>query len=162
MQVSYLIHVKDIDRHLVLLAHYGSGLVHHFQSAADHFVVSNSIELRGGRIFLGVSGVDTVHARTFEHNICFDLQRTQRRARIRSEVRTACATCQNHHLAFVKQTDSLVVRVELADRLHADGCEHPRTLTDCVKRGLQCQRVDHRCQHSHLIAFHTVETLLGT
>ena len=48
----------------------------------------------------------------------------------------------------------------VADRLHAYACQHAYRLTESLQCAGQSQRVDARCQHTHLIAFHAVETAL--
>ena len=76
-EVAVLIHVKDIDGQTVLFRHGGSGEIHDLETAADDFVIGDLGEFRGSRVFLRIGGVDTVHTRTFEHNIGFDLQRAE-------------------------------------------------------------------------------------
>ena len=97
-----MVHVEDIDRHAVFFAHHGGGLVHHFQSAADHFVVGDLGELGGGGVFLGVGGIDAVHACTLEHHVGTDLQCTQRRTGVGGEVGSSGSAGQDDHIALVQ------------------------------------------------------------
>ena len=50
----------------------------------------------------------------------------------------------------------------VADRLHADTCQHTYRLVDSLKSTRQSQRIDARGKHTHLVTFHTVKTALRT
>ena len=76
-QVAILVHIEDIDGQVVVLAHADGGEVHHFQTAAEHFFVSDFVELHGGRVFLRVCRVDTVDASTLQHDVGFNLNTSQ-------------------------------------------------------------------------------------
>ena len=66
LQIAYGVHVKDNNGQVVLLAHAGSCKVHDFQTAFQHFVVGNVVELLGRRVFFRIGGIDAVNACPFQ------------------------------------------------------------------------------------------------
>ena len=51
-------------------------------------------------------------------------------------------------------------RVEVADRFHTDRGQYAYGLVDGFEGRLQCQGVDHRGEHAHLVTLDAVETAL--
>ena len=146
---------------MVLHAHRDGGQVHDTQSFGENFLVCYLAEFLCVGVFLRVSGVDTVHARTFEHDVCFQLDGAQCRRRVRGKIGVGGAAGYNHHIAFLKQPQGFGFVVVIADRLHAHGGQHTHFLPDGFQRRLQGERVDNRREHTHLVAFHAVETFLA-
>ena len=64
-EIAIDIHVEDIDGKIVLLTHRGGREVHDLQAAGIDLVVGDVVKLRGCRVFLGVGGIDAIHACTF-------------------------------------------------------------------------------------------------
>ena len=64
---------------MILAAHGGRRDIHHFQSALQHYVVSDFVEFRSRGIFLRIGRDKPVDAGAFEHDIGFDLNAAQRR-----------------------------------------------------------------------------------
>ena len=162
MEVANGVHVKDIDWHIVLAAHGDSGEVHYFEFLVEHLVVGDLRELGSSRIFLRVGCVDAIYACTLHHHIGLDLDSAKHGCRVGGEVWVACATSYDNYIAFCHQAQSLVGGVELAYRLHANASQHAHFLSDSLKSRAECQGVDHSGQHTHLVAFDAVETLLCT
>lgn len=77
------IHIEDDNRQIVLLAKRSRREIHYFQSPVIYFVIRDFIELRRGRVFLGIGRVDAVDPCTFKHNIGPDLDSPQGRKRYR-------------------------------------------------------------------------------
>ena len=160
-QVAGHVHVEDVDGEVVFATHGGGRHVHHFQTAAQHFIVGDLVELRGGGVFFGIGGVDTVHARTFEHDVGFDLDAAERRTGVGGEVGVAGAGAHDHHFAAFEGFEGFPLRIELADGFHTDGGEHAVGHTLRTEGGGEGEAVDDRGAHAHLVAFHAVETFAG-
>jgi hypothetical protein len=86
-QITHCVHVKNDDGQVILFAHAGGSEVHHFQTALQHFVVGDVVELHGCRVLLRVGGVDAVHTGTFQHDIRLNLDAAQTGTGIGSEER---------------------------------------------------------------------------
>lgn len=71
-QIAVLVHVEDDDRQSVVATECRGGEIHYLESFAVDFIIGDLVELRGGRIFFRVGGVDTVYAGTFQHDVGFD------------------------------------------------------------------------------------------
>ena len=77
LQVTHNIHVEDIDRQIIVLTHTDSGEVHHLQPASQHLFISNVRELCSCGVFLGVSGIDTIHTCSLQHHVGLNLDATK-------------------------------------------------------------------------------------
>ena len=77
LKVAYDIHIEDINRKVVLLAHSGGGEIHHLQALCVDFVVGNLTKLRGSWVFLRIGGLDAVYSGSLEHHVGLDLDATQ-------------------------------------------------------------------------------------
>ena len=60
LQVAVGIHIEYDDREVVLFTHRGSGQVHYLQAPGIDLIIRNIGELGSRRIFLRISGVNTV------------------------------------------------------------------------------------------------------
>ena len=69
-QVAVHVHVENVDGQMVFLAHRSCGEVHYFQAFVVDFIVCDFTELRGRGVFFRVGSIDTIHAGTFQHDIC--------------------------------------------------------------------------------------------
>ena len=65
-------------------------------------------------------------------------------------------------MALFKQFDRTPFVIKLADRFHTDSSQHFGFHALSDEGRTQGQTVDDRCQHPHLVAFHTVEPFVGT
>ena len=162
LQVAYDVHVEHVDRQVVLLAHCGGCEVHHLQTACVDFVVSDVGELRSCRVLLGIGCVDAVDACALQHHVCLNLDTAERRAGVGGEVGRASAGREDADISCLHSLDSLPLRVELADRLHADSCEHLSLHAQCAERRAERERVDNGSAHAHLVALHAVEAFRCT
>lgn len=160
LEVADDVHVEDVDGEVVLLAHRRGGEVHDFQSAGVDLVVGDVGELRGGRIFLGVGGVDAVDAGAFEHDVGFNLDAAQRRAGVGGEVGAARAGGEDADVAGLHRLDGAPLGVELADGLHSDGGQDAGLDADGAESGAEGEGVDDGGAHAHLVAFDAVESFL--
>jgi len=70
----------------------------------------------------------------------------------------AGASGQDCHLAALKGLDGFPFGVVFADGIHVEGGEHAGLLPCRLQRRTECQRVDYGGEHTHLVAFHAVET----
>ena len=162
LEVADDVHVEDVDGEVVLLAHRCGGEVHDFQSAGVDLVVGDVGELCGGRIFLGVGGVDAVDAGAFEHDVGLNLDAAQRRAGVGGEVGAARAGREDADVAGLHGLDGAPLGVELADGLHADGGQDAGLDADCAEGRAEGEGVDDGGAHAHLVAFDAVEAFLRT
>ena len=87
LQVAVGVHIEYDDREVVLFTHRGSGQVHYLQAPGIDLIIRNIGELGSRKIFLRISGVNTVHTGTFQHDIRLDLDASQGRSGIRSKER---------------------------------------------------------------------------
>ena len=46
-KVAFLVHIEDIDRQMVVLAHTDSSEIHDTQAAVEHLLVADVLELLG-------------------------------------------------------------------------------------------------------------------
>ena len=159
LEVAHDVHVEDVDGEVVLHAHGGGGDVHYLQPLGNDILIGDVLELGGGGVLLGVGGVDAVHTGSLQHHVGLYLYATQGRTRVGGKVRRTCAGTHDDFLAAFHGLAGLPLGVELADRLHADGGKHAVLLPDCTKGTAQCQGVDNRGTHTHLVALHAVKTL---
>ena len=120
------------------------------------------MELRGCRVFFRVGGVDTVHTGSFQHDVCFNLDTTQAGAGIGGEERIAGSGGHDDYFTGFHAFDGTPFIVEFADGFHAHGSQYTGLYTGSYQSRTECKTVDDCCQHSHLVAFHTVKAFVGT
>ena len=94
--------------------------------------------------------------------LSLNLDAAERRAGVGGEVGRAGAGREDADISCLHCLDSLPLRVELADRLHADSCEHLSLHAQCAERRAECERVDDGSAHAHLVALHAVEAFRCT
>lgn len=135
-EVTFHVHVEDVDGEVVLLGHHGGGHVHNLEAAADYFVVGDGVELGGRWVLLGIGGVDTVNAGALEHHVGLHLDAAQSAAGVGGEEGAASTARHDSHLALIHGVDGAPLAVVLAYRRHGDGGEHLSWLTF----GLKCRR----------------------
>ncbi len=110
-----------LEQILKLDPHAGGSEVHHFQTALQHFVVGDVVELRGCRVLLRVGGVDAVHTGTFQHDIRLNLDAAQTGTGIGSEERIACTGGHDDYFACFHTFDGTPFIVEFTDGFHTYG-----------------------------------------
>ena len=120
------------------------------------------MELRGCRVFLRVGGIDAVHTGTLEHDVCLDFDAAQAGACIGGEERIAGTGGHDDYFAGFHALDGTPFIVEFTDGFHAHGGQYAGFYTGSHQGGTKGKAVDDGCQHAHLVAFHTVESLVGT
>ena len=76
--------------------------------------------------------------------------------------RAARAARNNGNLAALQRVNGPCRAVMFADRVHGRSGVDAHFLPDGFKSRTQCQTVDDRGQHTHLIALHAVKTTGGT
>ena len=81
-----------------------------------------------------------------------DLQSAQRRGGVGGEERVARAGGEDDHAALLEVAHRAAADVGLGHLLDVDRRHHPRVLADLLQRILQGERVQHRRQHSHVVA----------
>ena len=161
-QVADDVHIEDVNRQVVVLTHADGREVHHLEVAGEHLGIGDVGELRGGRVFFGVGGVNTIHSRALEHHVGLDFNAAQRRARVSSKIGRARACGENAHFSGFHRVDGAPFRVEFAHRLHADGREHLVGHAGGIERRGERERVDDGGHHAHLVALHAVEPFFRT
>ena len=142
---------------MVFLAQCCGGEIHHAQAAVVDFIVGDFREFGGGGIFLGVGGVDAVHAGSLEHHVGLNLDGAEGRAGVGCEERIAGAAGDDGHFAAFEGVDGFPFRVLFTDGEHVYGREHPCRLAYVGKGRAEGERVDDGCEHAHLVAHHAVE-----
>ena len=86
LQITHNIHIKHIDRQVVVLTHADGCQVHHLQATRQYLLICDLLELRSRRILLWISGIDTIHTGTFQHHVGLDLDAAQAGTSICSKV----------------------------------------------------------------------------
>ena len=125
--------------------------IHHFEIAIDGFIEGNMFEARRGLVELRISGINAVDLGGFEHNFRFHLAATQRCRRIGRKKRIARAGAENNDLALFQITHRFAANIGFDHRFDIDSRLHPRAQSGNAHGVLQRDRIDHRCQHAHII-----------
>ena len=158
-EVAVFIHIEDIDRQAILLAHRGSGEVHHLESSAVNLVIGDVVKLAGAGVLLRIGGVDAVDACTLKHHVGLDLDAAQGRTGVRRKIRAARATGADDNVALVKVLDGAPLIVKLADGLHADGREHVGLDAEGSESAGEGEAINHCGAHAHLVSLNAVKAL---
>ena len=127
----------------------------------DGLVKGQFVIADGGRILLGVGGIDAVHAGALQQGVGLDFQGPERRAGVGREKGIARAAGDQGHTAALQDLDGLVAHVILGHRLHRRGRKDLRLDALLLDEHRQGEGVDHRREHAHLVAVDAVEALSG-
>ena len=79
------------------------------------------IVLDSGRIFLRVSGIDSIHAGPLQHDIGLDLKSPESRAGISSEERAARSPGDEGNAPLLQHLDGVVTVIVAYKRFHRSG-----------------------------------------
>ena len=79
------------------------------------------IVLDSGRIFLWVSGIDSIDTCSFQHDIGLDLKSPESRAGISSEERAAGPAGDQSHAPLLQHLDGVVTVIVAYKRFHRSG-----------------------------------------
>ena len=113
-------------------------------------------EALGFRVLVGVGAVDAVDHGRLEHDLGFDLHRSQGGRGVGAEVGIAAASRQDDDPALFQMPHRPPADVGLGHLGHADGGLSPGRLPHVLERILQSQGVDHGPEHAHVVRGHAV------
>ena len=120
------------------------------------------MELGCRRVFLRVGCINAVHTSPFQHHVCLDFDSSQWRSCIGSKERISRSCRHDDDFTVFHVFDRFPLTIKFADRFHADCCKHTGFHPGSYQGRTQCQTIDNSCEHPHLVAFHTVESFIGS
>jgi hypothetical protein len=155
-------HIEDEDGHVAVAAEGEGGAVHHFEVLRKGFVEGELVVFDGRGVLLGIGGVDPVDAGALEEGVGADLEGAERGAAVGGEERVAGAAGDDDDGALFEFGDGVVTHIVMGEGLHRNGGEYLGGNTFGFDEAGEGQGVDHRGEHSHLVAVHAVETFFGS
>ncbi len=87
----------------------------------------------------------------FHDNVGFDFHGAQGSGGVRGKVGIAGASGKNHYPAFFQMTDGAAADKRLGNLVHLNRRLHSGVDALLFERILQCQGIDHCCEHAHMI-----------
>src|SRR5712691_4158282 len=157
LDVPMFVHVEHHDRHAVVHAQRNRRRVHHLQVLVQHFPVRNRGKKFRIRNLLRIGVVNSVHAGSFQNYVRLNFHGPQRRRRIGRKVRIPRARCENYHTVLFEVPHRAPPDERLRDLFHLDRAQHARIHSFFFQRILQCQGVDDRRQHAHVVARRAID-----
>ena len=100
--------------------------------------------------------INTVYIFGQQNQIRFHFRRPKRRCCIRREEGIPRAAGKNDNPPLFQMPHSPPADIWLGNLPHFNGGLQPRLCPQVFQGVLQCQRVDHRCQHSHVVGRNAV------
>jgi hypothetical protein len=135
--------------------------INYSQMTIDDIKVRKALKLLSLGVLLRVITVDAIHFGALQQDIRSNLLRSQGRCRIRGEKWIACSPGEENHSAFFQVANRFGQDKWLGDLLNGksglQSCWHSQTFQSI----LDCQSIDHRRQHSHLITGDTIHAKLS-
>ena len=113
--------IVHANGHIIFLANGECRKIHDIQFLFVTFIKSDGIVFGSGGVLFGVSGIDAVHAGTFQQQVGTDFHSTQSGTRVGSKERIACTSGENHHLASLQIGDSIFKENLLANTFDFEG-----------------------------------------
>ena len=154
-------HVEDHDGQLVFHAERDGRGVHDREAPVEGLDVTDARQLDGLRVLRRVGGVDTVYLGGLQKRLRADLDRPQGTCGVRREERVASARGEDHHASLLEVPDGAPPDVRLGNFADLERAQHARRHVDLLERVLDRQRVQHRSEHSHVVAGGTFDAHVG-
>src|SRR3974390_780502 len=149
---------KDDDRHPVFPGKREGGGIHDPQILLNGLLVAQALVPLGFRVFLGVGGVNPVHAGGLQHCMALELGCPQYRGRVRGKERITRPGGQQYDAALAEIFHRALAVVGLANGRHSERGKGARLAPGPLDRAFQYQAVHHRRQHAQGVADRSVDT----
>ncbi len=125
--------------------------VHHAQLLlADLLVGKLSVEYGMG-VFLGIVAVDALDAGRLHQDVSPQFQSFLGGGRVGRDKRGARATGQDNDSPFFQMPSGPTTNKRLGHAIHLDRRHQPRFAAERFERILQCQPIDDRGEHAHVV-----------
>ena len=125
--------------------------IHHPQIAGQDLQIVESFETLGARLSLGVRIVDAVHLGSLQERVTTHFGGPESRRRIGGEIRVAGPGGENYDAILLEMPQRPASDIRFANRLHRDGRLHAGGHSAALQLVLHGERVNHRCEHAHVI-----------
>ena len=144
--------VENDDRHLVVHAKREGSGIHDLQLLLQGVEIADIGKTFRLRIFLGIGIVDAVDLGGFEDDFGADFIGAQSGSGVSRKIRVAGAAAKDHHPALFQMAHCAAADEGFGNLRHGDGGLHTRGDAELFERVLQCERIDDRGEHAHVIA----------
>src|SRR5690606_39686620 len=127
----------------------------------ERIAVGDLVELGGGRVDVGVGGVDAVDAVLgHQDDVATALEGALDGHGVGGEEGHAHAGAEDHDAALLHVADRATRDVGLGDLPHGDGGLHAGLDTHALQEVLEGQAVHHDAEHAHVVGAHAVHATL--